>query len=258
MSTPPESTNRSELLERLEALAHVPVLLVASDYDGTLSPIVSDPERAFPDRDAMPALEALADLPNTHVAVISGRSLSDLARLTGSPDGVHLVGSHGTEFDSGFSATLPPEAVELRDRILAELTEIAPPGRGFTVEEKPASIAFHYRNADAANVEPALKAVMEGPASHNGVYVREGKKVIELTVVATDKGRAVETLRREVGASAVLFIGDDRTDEDAFAILKDPDVGVKVGDGPTLAPYRVADPHEAAGLLATLAELRSS
>ncbi|TVQ61798.1 MAG: trehalose-phosphatase [Phycisphaerales bacterium] len=248
----------SDLDGVVESLAAAPVLLVASDYDGTLSPIVDDPEQARPDRESMVALQALAQMPGTHVAVISGRALRDLARLTGAPTEVHLVGSHGSEFDQDFVQNLSTREVELRDRVKAELEEIAGSGHGFTVETKPASVAFHYRNAENGDAAAAVERVLSGPASVEGVYTKHGKMVVELAVVGTDKGRALETIRHRVGASAALFLGDDKTDEDAFGTLAGPDVGVKVGEGESLAKYRVADTHAVAQLLARLAERRAA
>ncbi|MEO0631791.1 MAG: trehalose-phosphatase, partial [Planctomycetota bacterium] len=166
-----------DLSDSLERLATAPTLLVASDYDGTLSPIVEDPSKAVPDRESIVALRALAQIPGTHVAVISGRSLADLAVLLGEPEGVHLVGSHGSEFDLGFADALSPEAVELRKRVEAELESIAEAGDGFQIETKPASVAFHYRNADPSIAEPAVKRVEEGPATWDGVHVKRGKMV---------------------------------------------------------------------------------
>jgi len=243
--------------ERLNALAQVPVLLVASDYDGTVAPIVDDPSRARPHRESVVAMRMLSAMPQTHVAIISGRALRDLAELAGAPQDVHLVGSHGSEFDLDFATSLPPEAAKLRDHLLDELKEIAGRGNGFHIETKPASVAFHFRNADEETAREAVEAVLQGPASTEGVFTKEGKKVVELGVVSTDKGTALETIRRRVGASAVIFFGDDDTDEDAFATLKGPDVAVKVGDGETVATYRVDGPHEVARVLARLSELRS-
>jgi trehalose-phosphatase len=246
------------LEEALETIARVPVLLVASDYDGTLAPIVENPADARPDRESMVALRVLSTLPNTHVAVISGRALCDLAQLTGGPEEVHLVGSHGSEFDPDFARRLDPKVTELRERIYADLARIAMKGDGFLVEHKPASVAFHYRNADESAAAAALKDVEDGPASYEGVVTKHGKKVVELGVVSTSKGAALDTIRARVGASAALFMGDDVTDEDAFATLRGPDIGIKVGEGDSAAPYRIGDPHEVARLLARLAELRSA
>ncbi|RMH26985.1 MAG: trehalose-phosphatase [Planctomycetota bacterium] len=250
-------TEDPRISESLERLARAPILLVATDYDGTLAPIVPDPASAAPHRETIVALRALASMPQTHAAIISGRALAELASLSGAPDEIHLVGSHGSEFDADFTRSLTPEQEAVRDRVLGALEEIARAGDGFLVERKPASVAFHFRNADESDARRALKEIREGPASIPGVYLKDGKKVIELCVVETNKGRALETLRRRLGASAALFIGDDITDEDAFATLTGPDVGVKVGPGETRAALRVDDPEAVARLLARLAELRA-
>jgi len=126
------------------------------------------------------------------------------------------------------------------------------------VETKPVSVAFHYRKAPVDVADVALDAVRRGPASWPGVKVKKGKMVIELTVIDTDKGTAVERLRRQVGADTVLFVGDDVTDEDGFAVLRDHDVGVKVGAGHSVARYRVDGTDETAELLKMLAELRTA
>lgn len=244
--------------ERLRDLAGAAVLLVATDYDGTLSPIVADPAAAAPLRDGIVALRNLAALPHTHVAIISGRALRTLAEMTGSPHSVHLVGSHGSEFDPGFASRLPKEVLALRDRVERELLSIAESAPGFLVEKKPASVAFHYRNAADADAQAALRRIAAGAATWPGVITHHGKRVIELSVVQANKGAALAMLRQRVGATAAIFIGDDQTDENAFAVLSGPDVGVKVGEGPTRAAFRVSDPEEVARLLARLSELRAA
>jgi trehalose 6-phosphate phosphatase len=247
-----------ELDSKLQEIARAPVLLVASDYDGTLAPIVPDPSQAVPKRESLVALRELAALPQTSVAVISGRGLGELARLLGSPENLHLVGSHGSEFDVDFAGSLPTHASSLRQRLREELAAIASRGPGFIIEEKPASIAFHYRNAPEHEARQAIQAVAAGPALMDGVFTHHGKKVIELAVIPTNKGRALETIRHRAGASAVLFFGDDVTDEDAFATLAGPDVGIKVGPGLSHAPYRVDDPDAVSRTLARLYELRAA
>lgn len=246
----------STVEEKLAELARVPVLLVACDYDGTLAEIAAEPGLAVPSREAMVALRQLADLPHTHVAVVSGRALADLAERLGGPRGVLLVGSHGGEFDPGFSRALPRETAALRARLLSEVHALALPVDGALVEEKPASVALHYRKVSRDALPALLEALERGPASLAGVHRKLGKEVVELSVVPTDKGRALATLRQRVGASAALFVGDDVTDEDAFATLSGPDVGIKIGPGDTRAQHRLASPTEAARTLARLAELR--
>lgn len=250
-------TTVADLTQRLADIARVPVLLIATDYDGTLSPIVDRPEDARPHREAVVALRNLAALPETHVAVISGRALRDLSKLTGLPEDVHLVGSHGSEFDLDFASSLPPKMESLRKRIESELEEVARNGSGFQIEKKPASVALHYRQANEGDAQAALDRVLKGPAAIEGVVTKHGKKVVELSVVATNKGTALEDIRRRVGASAVLFFGDDVTDEDAFATLTGPDIGIKIGEGESIAPYRLDGPVDVARVLARISELRS-
>lgn len=247
-----------ELEGALECLATVPVLLVASDYDGTIAPIVDDPAKARPHREAVVALRSLANLPQTHVAVISGRALGDLAKLTGMPEDVHLVGSHGSEFDLDFATSLSGDATELQRKVRDELENVAKQAEGFQLEVKPASIAFHYRNAEASAADSAVDRIMNGAARWEGVHTKQGKKVVELGVVKTDKGTALSRIRHLVGASAVLFLGDDVTDEDAFLTLHGPDIGVKIGDGESAAAYRVGGPIDVARVLARISELRSA
>jgi trehalose 6-phosphate phosphatase len=245
-----------DLAAALAELARTPVLLVACDYDGTLAPIVDDPTRARPLRESVAALRSLAALPDSHVAVISGRALRDLAALSRLPEEVQLVGSHGSEFDIGFVSDLPPDASRLLAEIASDLEAIAARYPGCRIETKPASVAFHHREADPADGDAAAAEVLAGPARRPGVHVKKGKMVVELAVVPTNKGYAVDQLRARVGATAVLFLGDDVTDEDAFARLHGPDLSVKVGEGETSARYRVADPTEVARLLARLWSLR--
>lgn len=95
-----------------------------------------------------------------------------------------------------------------------------------------------------------------GPASWVGVQTTEGKEVIELAVVETDKGAALDIVRHQQGASAAVFIGDDVTDEKAFKRLSGPDVGIKVGDGESLAKYRVSSTEDVSKALAFLLEER--
>jgi trehalose-phosphatase len=254
----PDDPNHAGPGERLDQLAQVPNLLVVSDYDGTLSPIVADPSRAVPLRESIVALRTLAAQPDTHVAVVSGRSLRDLAELTNLPETVHLVGSHGSEYDVGFVESLTPDQQALLAEVRGALEAIAGDAPGFLLEHKPASIAFHYRNADPAEAERAVHEITAGPAGLEGVHTKRGKMVVELGVVGLNKGDALQRLRQRVGAHAVAFFGDDVTDEDAFATLRGPDVGVKVGAGETLAEYRVDTPLDIARLLARLAERRAT
>ena len=118
-----------------------------------------------------------------------------------------------------------------------------------TVETKPASVALHVRNASPADGEAALRAAARPRPTTGMRTLTAGKAVLEFAVISTDKGEAVDILRDRHDASAVVFFGDDVTDEKAFRRLRDADVGVKVGPGDTLAGFRVDAPEDVAAAL---------
>jgi len=248
----------ADLDRRIAEIARTPRLLVAVDFDGTLSPIVDDPDDARPTRGSMRALSTLANQRNTRVAVISGRALSDLAaRLTLDTRQVRLVGGHGSELepelDEQLTAAQRDDLAAIRVAVDAAARGLA----GITTEHKLASSALHYRRASRPDAARALCRLRRSQGDFGpDVHVRRGKKVVEVSVHQTHKGQAVDRLRAEMRATAVLFLGDDRTDEDAFRTLGDHDLGVKVGPGDTAAPARVANPDEVADLLTRLAEMR--
>ncbi len=238
----------------LQELATTPHLLVCCDYDGTLAPIVADPGRALPLPNAVTALRALSILPSTTVAVVSGRALRDLALLSRLPSEIHLIGSHGGEFDHDFE--LNAHQRRLLDECIGDVQGLASAYDGAFVERKPSSVALHVRRCSEVDGRELLERVIMGPGQFPGVLVRHGKEVIELSVVHAQKSDAVDLLRHRVGATAILFVGDDITDESVFAGLSGPDVGVKVGDGETAAGWRVDTPTDVAELMITLTELR--
>ncbi|CAN5346739.1 trehalose-phosphatase [soil metagenome] len=238
----------ADLANALRVVSRAPHLLVTSDFDGTLAPIVNHPGDARPLPAAATSLRALADLPATTAALISGRALRDLAALSGLSGPVQLVGSHGAEFDTGFAHQID---TELLGQISDTLTAIAARHPGVTVETKPASVALHVRNAEPADGQAAL-AEARAAADAWDAEATEGKAVLEFAVIATDKGEAIDILRDRSDASAVVFFGDDVTDEKAFRRLRDGDVGVKVGSGPTAAGFRIESPDDVATALAFL------
>jgi len=245
------------LRAELGRLAAVPSLLVASDYDGTLAELVDDPALAHPDPTAIDAMSRLAALAHTEVAIVSGRSLHDLEQLTGLRGVAHLVGSHGSEFEPGVVSGVREGDLAVLDRARSMVEAIAARAPAARVEAKPASVAFHTREVDPDLVPALVDAVATGPGSLAGISVKRGKDVIELTVTDATKGSALALLREQLGVVAVLFVGDDLTDEDAFTALHPGDVGVKVGPGATMADHRVPDVRTVAELLHALARLRA-
>jgi trehalose 6-phosphate phosphatase len=246
-----------ELLAAIDALAAAPRLLVASDYDGTLADIVDDPRRAVPHQRAVRALEGLARTSDTVVAVVSGRSLDDLVTTSGLPGTVHLVGSHGAELDDATSTLTGDERSRLAE-VMAAVHGVAATVPGALVEPKPFGVAFHTRRVPLVTARVATEQVVAELSRRAGVWTRRGKAVVEFAVRDADKGSALEWLRRQHLPDAVLFVGDDVTDEQAFEVLGSGDVGVKVGEGATAANLRVADPSAVADLLERLLRARTA
>ncbi|TFV59986.1 trehalose-phosphatase [Mycobacterium sp. PS03-16] len=245
----------TDLRQALDAAAQLPRLLIACDYDGTLAPIVANPRDARPLPASSAAIEALAALPATVVALISGRALAVLKELSGVSDAVHLVGSHGSEFDTGFVHPVDDRAKALLAEIKRALDAIADEYPGVTTELKPASAALHVRNAAPDDADAAMRRAAEAATGWDA-QVTDGKAVKEFAVIHTDKGQAVDLLRDQHNASAAVFLGDDVTDEKAFRRMRGADIGVKVGPGETAAAYRVDEPEDVARALEYLLEVR--
>jgi len=248
-----------QLEQALRALAATPTLLVALDFDGTLAPEVDDPERARATPEARDAVLRLADLQRTRVALVSGRAVDSLTRVADPPADVLLVGSHGIELrlDTADPVVDLDEGERERVEELATLLGgVAARYDGVRVEDKPAGRALHTRTATDADAEAARSAALEGAERMPGLTVRRGKNVLEFAVRSATKGDGVRRLRDHVGATGVLYAGDDVTDEDAFAVLGDGDLALKSGPGETAARHRVAGPDQVARALALLADAR--
>ncbi len=246
----------SGLVAALDELATATTLLVASDFDGVIAPIVSDPASVRARAESLEALEALSELSNTQVALVSGRSLEFLDSIDGKPARAWLAGSHGAELSHLPTAELDPQQRHLLELVTRDLCALAASTDGATVEEKAGSVAFHYRNVDPALVASLRATVLDGPGALHGVETKFGKMVIELAVFTADKGHAITAFRQATDADRVLYLGDDITDEDAFAVLGPDDLGVKVGEGETAATQRVADPEAVTLVLETLLRAR--
>lgn len=255
------------------ALLDRPRVLVGLDFDGVLAPIVERRDDARPVAGAMAAVRRLATLPDVEVALVSGRSLDSLVAVSGvtDVDGISLVGSHGAEarlhpalrHRSGAqlgAGSMTQEQVELLTRVVAELQGLvdrAGPGSGLDVEVKPSGAVLHTRRA-RPEVAAAIEAdVMHGVARWPGVHPTLGKAVVELAVTESSKGVALQQLCALTGADAVLYAGDDVTDETAFAVLGPGDVSVKVGPGESGAAHRLDRPEDVAELVQLLVAERS-
>jgi len=247
---------QADLLDTLMVIARTPLLLVASDYDGTLAELVADPELATANVAALESLRALGALAWTTTAVVSGRSANQLSTFLGEKSPELRIGSHGAEWLVA-GVNLGTEQRDRLAQIAAVLMNIASEGRGLSYELKPASAVLHVRNATAEVGRAAVKQAVERCGSLPGVYIRHGSLVVEFMVVDVNKGEALRRVKASKGATAVLFLGDDLTDEDAFTALVSEDVGIKVGPGETAARFRISGVGAVAKVLGTLATLRA-
>lgn len=252
----------------LAELAGTPRLLVALDFDGTLAPLQDDPMRSRAVPEAVAAIERLVALPDTIVALVSGRTIEHLRIIAEHRDDsrVWLSGSHGVEFWRPAGVEVPDDGGELGDdadvelaaRLLTAAREITAAVDGAWIEDKAVGFTVHTRLAprgDAPGVHEAIAELVTAEAPQ--WRTRTGIDMSEHTWRHEGKDAAVARLRSETGATAVLFAGDDVTDEDALALLEPQDVGVRVGAGDTSAKVRVADAREFAALLGRLARVRA-
>lgn len=250
-----------KLIQALEQLSRAQQLLVAMDFDGVMAPLVDRAEdaRAMPGSAA--ALTALTELPGTAAALISGRDLATLRRLADPGERTLLIGSHGAEVwagPSGEPLTLSGEARELLEAATAIVQSVVDAHPGTGIETKPAGVVLHTRTAEERVGNHAVDEAGRRLGELDGLFMTNGKKVLETSVVSADKGRGLEKLRELSGATAILFAGDDVTDEHAMAVLGPDDVGIKVGPGESRAGYRVDSPEHVQDLLEAVLRFRTS
>jgi trehalose 6-phosphate phosphatase len=239
----------SDLAAALADVGRRRPLLVASDYDGVLAPLVGDPSAAVPLPGVAGALARLAAADGVTVALVSGRGVADLRAVSGLEGPYRWIGSHGAEYDGPLSGELAAR----RDALAGRLAPLAAAVPGVRLEVKPASVAVHVRQL-TDRVAAARLLEQARAAADPSLTLKPGKEVLELAVTDADKGTALMRLRDDLAAVATVYLGDDRTDEDAFRVLSPSDLAVKVGEGETAARYRVADPAAAVLLFETLAD----
>lgn len=244
----------------LESLGENPAIFL--DYDGTLTPIVDDPAAANiadPERAVLRRLAVVAPL-----YVISGRGLDDVKAHVGVED-ITYSGSHGFEierpdgerFVQDEVASVVPELDEADAALRSQIAKLP----GVMIERKPYAIAVHTRRAETDEARRKAKELAERVGSeHAGLVVRGGKEIFELRpAIDWDKGAALAHLLELLPGDPVpLYVGDDDTDEDAFAeVRRRLGVGVLVGaagGSETWAGFTLSDPGETIEFLSKLAE----
>ena len=239
-----------EGIEVLERFAASNVLL-AFDYDGTLAPIVRDPDEAHPNPSTQALLARLTVL--FPCAVISGRARADALKRLGEVQLWGASGNHGAEILGR------PERYELLVQDWAALfRESLADHPGVLIEDKRFSVSVHYRNA--TDERAALAAIEQTAARLEGARVLPGKKVVNAVPAgAPDKGVALDCMRRWSGCDTAVYVGDDVTDEDAFALASEEVLAIRVGPSPgSRAPWYLEDQREVDKLLERLVACRAT
>ena len=244
-------------------------LLLMTDYDGTLTPIVSDPADAHLTADVRADLQALSRSRWARLAVISGRDLADVRARVAVGDAIY-AGCHGLEIAGPGLSFTHPEAEAQADSLRAVSLALclgAPFVEGMRVEPKRLGVAVHYRHV-AASGHKTMQAMLARSLLRRGgpFKIFHGTKVIEvLPHVAWNKGRCVQWIRdRIVGppprSTVVLYMGDDWTDEQVFEVLADDAVTIKVGNGvpASHAKFQLADVGRVHRFLSALAALAAA
>lgn len=246
----------------MEAVRRRRGLVLLSDFDGTLAPIAAYPAAVRLPPRVRRLLAHLSRHPHIRLGIVSGRSLRDVKKVVGIA-GAAYAGCHGLEVAWRGVRFRHPRAmasVPLLRRAAGELRRGTRRVRGVLVEWKGLTVSLHFRLADPRAV-PALRFLVRRVASREaGLEILPGKKVLELRPrVAWGKGEAVRLLRNLLAKSLgprplTIYVGDDRTDEEAFRALQGRALCVAVGRRRTRAPFRLSGPAAVERLLGWLAD----
>ncbi|KAL9231100.1 hypothetical protein vseg_006363 [Gypsophila vaccaria] len=264
--------------EKITNFAEGKKIAIFLDYDGTLSPIVDDPDRAFMSDDMRNAVRNVAEYFPT--AIISGRSRDQVYKLVGLAE-LYYAGSHGmdimgpdhkasdahsnsTELQGKDVSLFQParEFLPMIDEVFKILVEITKDIKGAKAENHKFCTSVHYRNVNEKSWPIIAQRVHDVLKNYPRLRLTHGRKVLEIRpVIDWDKGKAVEFLLKSLDLSnrddvLPIFIGDDRTDEDAFKVLRERKQGFGILVSPipkeTKAFYSLKDPSEVKQFLEAL------
>jgi trehalose 6-phosphate phosphatase len=229
---------------RVGSATHVSLFL---DFDGTLAPFQADRLQAFPLPGTIDALKQIIDRELASVALVSGRPIAEITLLMGEI-GATVVGAHGYEIHRPGGVkhviTILPEQAAMLDAAFAEALAIFDPAR---VERKAASVAAHFRGLDprqTSEIQQQLERRWRATSVSELLEFRPFNGGLELRAAGRTKGTAIdELLALAPNDTLPVYIGDDDTDEDAFAVIEGRGIGIKVGpqDAVTKAAGRVAN-----------------
>lgn len=220
--------------------------LILLDYDGTLVNYESLPEKARPSGPLLSILRRIADNPQNKLVIITGRGYNDIDKLLGNLP-IDIIAEHGALIKENGEWTKQLVDKCLWKKSLIPLfnhySTICP---GSFVEEKTFALAWHYRNCISESTykySRELIGLLEEKVGDLNLKIFDGKMVIEIMTKKIGKGEAVKRIIGQRNYDYILSVGDDNTDEEMFAFLSDNKdaVTIKVGNGDTVAKYRIDD-----------------
>jgi trehalose-phosphatase len=244
-------------LEEVDSQLSQKEIFVFLDYDGTLTPIVATPDLAIISEEMRAVVQKLSSA--FKVSIVSGRATDDVRSKVRIED-IFYAGSHGFEIvQPDGKVEINAQAQEIRgviDEVHKKLQERLRGVKGALVEHVKYTISTHYRLVADEDFPKIEKAVEEILNEHTNLRKTQGKKVFEIRPkIDWDKGKAVEwildVLSFDPQKNIAIYIGDDTTDEDAFAVLQDKGFGILVAQEPreTKAEYLIQDTPEVCKVL---------
>jgi trehalose 6-phosphate synthase/phosphatase len=233
--------------------------LLALDYDGTLAELAAVPEAAAPRPELLELMERLASCDGLELCIISGRDPATLADWLGHLP-IHLVAEHGFHWrlrgSTEWEELLRGIDTAWKEGVRELLEEYTTRSVGSFIEEKPSSLAWHYRQVEPGFgvwIARELAQHLAESFANSPLEVLHGSKVIEVRPQGYDKGRAFRLLAQQLGPfDFLLAAGDDRTDEDMFQAMPGDAWSIKVGLGKTRARFRIDSPRTMRSFLAEL------
>lgn len=227
-------TSRTDLLAFVDSIKRAPARVLMLDYDGTLAPFQIDPARAVPYPEAKAVLEEIVAAGGTRVVIVSGRPADEVPPLLSLQERPEIWGSHGWERLLPDGRRIVEQAAGEARAALADAALAASPliSEGARLERKLASIALHWRGIDETSAAGIAKRVEASwlPFAHaRAVEILHFDGGLELRAVGCNKQYAVKAVLAEVPQeSAIAYLGDDMTDEDAFRAVAPRGIGVLV------------------------------
>jgi trehalose 6-phosphate phosphatase len=219
-------------------LARWKKILLLTDYDGTLTPIVSRPELAVLNKSVRKLLLFISRKRRFEVGILSGRSIAQLKNLIGL-EGIIYSGNHGFEIEFGGKILVPPEARKAAatlQKIYRSLSKRFSNNRQVIIEDKGVAVALHYRllksPAEIKKLKKMFKDIVGPYLTDKKVQVISGKKVLEVQPFSgMDKATALRWIVSRFGKkkTLVIYLGDDLADEGAFSVMGKKEISIFVG-----------------------------